>query len=86
MTQDGILYLRYGLIMGQCLKTANYRQINRYLHVYIHMLICVSLCIYGLSRYTHTRAHTEILFQWWHWCFDAHALQSLIALKNTVFY
>ena len=28
-------------------------KIDKYTHRYIHMLICVSLCIHGLNRYTH---------------------------------
>lgn len=72
--------------MEQYLKTANYRQINRYLHAYIHMFICVPLCIYGLSKYTHTHAHTHRHFFSGGTDVLMNVLQSLTAMKNTVFY
>ena len=28
------------------------RQINTYIHTYMHMLISVFLCMYGLGKYT----------------------------------
>lgn len=47
MTQGGTHVSTYGLNMGYCLKMVDYRSID----IHIHMLICVFLCIYGLTFY-----------------------------------